>query len=253
MKQLHVVQGDAVDDRRFLERRARTSKKSDTWILPRSVAVGDDVLIYIVGIGLYATAEVAGPVHKRKDWKNRYGAPLHKIRLISPPISLAQIQSAAPTFRWTKYPRSITTTTGIIAAQLRRLVIKRRRGLILTHHKLVPGLNVQELKSLASNGPAKKMSKKVWCRVRDARIRAYALERAGGVCDGCRKDAPFAATSGRPFLEVHHVARLSDDGLDHPRNVVALCPNCHRRAHYSADAIAFNKRLKTRAHALFKQ
>ena len=38
----------------------------------------------------------------------------------------------------------------------------------------------------------------------------------------------------RPFLEVHHVKRLAKGGADVPSNTVALCPNCHRAAHYGA-------------------
>jgi 5-methylcytosine-specific restriction protein A len=28
---------------------------------------------------------------------------------------------------------------------------------------------------------------------------------------------------------------------DHPENVAALCPNCHRKAHYAVNATAFNQ------------
>jgi 5-methylcytosine-specific restriction protein A len=73
-------------------------------------------------------------------------------------------------------------------------------------------------------------------------IRRYALARADGVCEACRAAAPFMARTG-PFLEVHHVVRLSDGGPDHPAHVVAVCPNCHRRAHHSVDAESFNKGL----------
>ncbi|WP_291982233.1 HNH endonuclease signature motif containing protein [Candidatus Accumulibacter sp. ACC005] len=73
-------------------------------------------------------------------------------------------------------------------------------------------------------------------------IRRYALERAQGTCEACKADAPFKAKAG-PFLEVHHVVRLSDGGPDHPAHVIALCPNCHRRAHYSVDAGSFNEGL----------
>ena len=59
------------------------------------------------------------------------------------------------------------------------------------------------------------------------------LDRAGGVCESCRKPAPFKRRSnGLPYLEVHHKIRLADDGPDTADNAVALCPNCHREAHY---------------------
>ena len=37
---------------------------------------------------------------------------------------------------------------------------------------------------------------------------------------------------GRAYLEVHHVKRLAEGGEDGPENTLALCPSCHREAHY---------------------
>lgn len=59
------------------------------------------------------------------------------------------------------------------------------------------------------------------------------LKRAKGVCEECRKPAPFARRSdGTQYLEVHHIKMLSDGGLDKTENAKALCPNCHRQAHH---------------------
>ena len=59
------------------------------------------------------------------------------------------------------------------------------------------------------------------------------LNRAGGVCEDCNDPAPFQrASNGTPFLEVHHIKSLSDGGEDTLENVVALCPNCHRKRHH---------------------
>lgn len=73
-------------------------------------------------------------------------------------------------------------------------------------------------------------------------IRRYALARARGNCEGCAKPAPFSSAQG-PYLECHHLHRVADGGPDHPKNVIALCPNCHRRAHYARDAAGFNAKL----------
>jgi len=78
---------------------------------------------------------------------------------------------------------------------------------------------------------------------RSQAIKLYVVARSKGICEGCACKAPFQTKNG-PFLECHHVFRLADGGPDHPENVVGLCPNCHRRAHYSQDAISFNDRLK---------
>ncbi len=59
------------------------------------------------------------------------------------------------------------------------------------------------------------------------------LNRANGFCEHCNKVAPFLrAKDGSPYLEVHHTLPLSDGGKDIVENAVALCPNCHRKAHY---------------------
>ena len=59
------------------------------------------------------------------------------------------------------------------------------------------------------------------------------LKRAKGMCEGCKKPAPFVRRSdGSPYLEVHHIKMLSDGGLDNIENAKALCPNCHRQDHH---------------------
>lgn len=73
---------------------------------------------------------------------------------------------------------------------------------------------------------------------RDPAVRAWILTNAAGVCESCRKDAPFRDAAGDPFLEVHHMIPLAGDGPDIVENAVALCPNCHRRVHHSADSQA---------------
>lgn len=69
--------------------------------------------------------------------------------------------------------------------------------------------------------------------LRNPDVVAEVLFRAHGVCERCKQPAPFKrATDGTPYLEVHHRIRLADGGDDTVENAVALCPNCHRKAHY---------------------
>ncbi len=68
---------------------------------------------------------------------------------------------------------------------------------------------------------------------RNPDIVAEALFRANGICEDCNKPAPFnRASDGTPFLEVHHIKSLANGGEDTLENVLALCPNCHRKKHY---------------------
>ncbi len=69
--------------------------------------------------------------------------------------------------------------------------------------------------------------------LRDARVAALALVRSKWLCEACGSIAPFNRKSdNQPYLEVHHKIRLADRGPDTLENVLALCPNCHRKAHY---------------------
>lgn len=85
---------------------------------------------------------------------------------------------------------------------------------------------------------------------RSRALRIYVLRRANGICEACGQLAPFSTPDGRPFLEAHHTRRLSDGGLDEPRWVAGICPNCHRRAHYADDAESFNSELQTKLGSL---
>ena len=80
-------------------------------------------------------------------------------------------------------------------------------------------------------------------RITSDRVRCYAIVRAEGNCEGCGRPAPFLNGLGQPFLEVHHIHRLADDGPDVPQNVAALCPNCHRKAHFSSEKADFHQLL----------
>jgi|ERR1035437_2587462 5-methylcytosine-specific restriction protein A len=112
---------------------------------------------------------------------------------------------------------------------------------------LRPTRSLEELRSRAlanSRLLATPMARQVSYRTRSREIKLYALGRATGICEGCGSEAPFVNTLGQPFLEVHHTTRLSDYGPDHPNAVIALCPNCHRRAHYAGDSVVFNDCLR---------
>ena len=66
------------------------------------------------------------------------------------------------------------------------------------------------------------------------KIRAFVLSRAAGHCEYCGERG-FETSSGSIFLETHHIEPLSQGGDDSVDNVVALCPNDHRKAHHARD------------------
>lgn len=82
---------------------------------------------------------------------------------------------------------------------------------------------------------------------RDRRVRTEVLRRAEGACErtGCKETRDWAG-----FLDVHHI--LGAEKSDRVWNCVALCPNCHREAHYSPEHDAINAALLEYASS-FKQ
>ena len=110
-----------------------------------------------------------------------------------------------------------------------------------------PGVTLEELRRLAfaaATAPSQAPSqgkRNVYQRSQD--VRNYVLARANGKCEGCGTAAPFLRSDGTPYLEPHHLRRVSDGGPDHPAHVIALCPNCHRRVHVGADGGTYNATL----------
>ena len=84
----------------------------------------------------------------------------------------------------------------------------------------------------------------VLIRERSAAVRQTVLRRAKGICELCGERG-FFTSSGSIYLETHHVISLADDGPDHEANVVAICPQDHRRAHFAADRDEIRVRLET--------
>lgn len=70
--------------------------------------------------------------------------------------------------------------------------------------------------------------------IRDPAVRRRVLARSKGNCELCGRPG-FAMASGAVYLETHHVIPLAMNGLDTDSNVVALCADDHRRAHFAVD------------------
>jgi 5-methylcytosine-specific restriction protein A len=83
---------------------------------------------------------------------------------------------------------------------------------------------------LDANPERREASGTVW--IRSAQVRADVLARAAGCCEACGTPG-FRMANGALYLETHHVIPLSTSGPDAMWNVVAVCANDHRIAHYS--------------------
>ncbi|WP_234775319.1 HNH endonuclease [Paraburkholderia tropica] len=65
-------------------------------------------------------------------------------------------------------------------------------------------------------------------------VKAVKRRAANGHCELCGEEG-FKTASGNYYLEAHHVIPLNCGGRDDVRNVVAICANDHRRAHFGED------------------
>ena len=81
--------------------------------------------------------------------------------------------------------------------------------------------------------------------VRNPLLRAEALRRANGRCEFCLRPG-FTMADGRVFLETHHVVPFFEGGTDGADNVVAICANHHREAHYGSQAKVIRETLLKR-------
>lgn len=86
--------------------------------------------------------------------------------------------------------------------------------------------------------------------IRNDKIRDLVRERARGRCELC-KQLGFETDNGR-YLECHHIVQLGVGGADSFENVVALCANCHRKAHFGTDLERINSQCQVAISGLLK-
>lgn len=110
--------------------------------------------------------------------------------------------------------------------------IRENENIILRRLK-----KLSEAELLKSASSKARIPQKILTKINSFSRNLYVVELskrlANGICQDCNQPAPFINKStNEPYLEVHHIRSLADGGEDTIENVVALCPNCHRRRHY---------------------
>lgn len=106
-------------------------------------------------------------------------------------------------------------------------------GYLKKRERIVKKLSDKELDEKISrhSGKASKRRTEGYKYCGSSEIKEKAKRLANGKCALCKDEAPFSNKIGKPYLEGHHIVRLADGGADTVSNVVALCPNCHRKMH----------------------
>jgi hypothetical protein len=107
---------------------------------------------------------------------------------------------------------------------------------------LVDGLHPQDtIDDLESESQLDRAKCSGYRYVRDAAIRDRVKRRANGCCEYCGK-AGFHIIDG-VYLECHHIIALANQGADKMWNVIALCPDHHREAHFGQRAEALEEEM----------
>lgn len=86
---------------------------------------------------------------------------------------------------------------------------------------------------------------------RDIEVRENAKMRANGKCEySVCAYRGFQKNNDEYYLEAHHIIPMGEDGPDTPENVIALCANHHREAHYGKKADELNLEFQNYMNSL---
>ena len=88
---------------------------------------------------------------------------------------------------------------------------------------------------------------------RDAKVQEWLLNTADGICESCDAKAPFEKDDGSPYLEIHHLKMLADDGSDKVTNAIAVCPNCHAQLHHGVNKDKLLEKIYSKVTRLVKE
>jgi 5-methylcytosine-specific restriction enzyme A len=79
---------------------------------------------------------------------------------------------------------------------------------------------------------------------RNAKLSNLVKEANNFYCEICGSK-PFMQKNGKPYAEAHHVEELAQSRIDHPDNMICVCPLCHKIIHYgSEEELEKRKKLK---------
>jgi 5-methylcytosine-specific restriction endonuclease McrA len=128
-----------------------------------------------------------------------------------------------------------------------KLAPEEREAENTLEHRLYT-MSMNAIDDLGTDTPDRSLSTK-WSYSRDKKVRNAVRRRAKGKCEFCGKPG-FMGQSGKPYLETHHVIALSDEGADRLTNVIALCPNDHREAHFGKRCAAIETEMILKLKAI---
>lgn len=224
----------------------RRSKKTNTLILISDNTKSlyediwkDDVLLY-TGMGKKGDQELVSQNRNLAE-SNTNGIELHLFEVFKPKVYtylgkvelcndpyIDEQKDENQIFRkvWI-FPLKILSAEGLIDLEKLNYIKKLKEN-------KTKKMSLYQLEQRAIENEGRELSiRETKCKIfiRNTDVAELARRYANGVCDLCGMDAPFKDKQDSPYLEAHHIEWLSKNGIDDITNVVALCPNCHKKMH----------------------
>ena len=221
-----------------------TRNKRYNWSCQKDARIGDAVYVYVTAVGIAYEWRVESDAAPSDDWP--YTCDVSLIGRIDPPIPFPELRRVIKPGKWSALDQRFR---GISSRLLKPPIDSIIRDLARSPResaqdmgkafedsvKKASRLTVAERRRRLAKAPRRPEQRQTTATVfiRNPVVVAEVLHRAKGKCEACREPAPFMRKSDKtPYLEVHHKKRLIDGGHDTVENAIALCPNCHRKAHF---------------------
>ena len=102
---------------------------------------------------------------------------------------------------------------------------------------------IERLSEDFKDEPVKERIKKSKILARNPKFARLVKERASYICEICGQE-PFIQKNSLPYAEAHHKYELAKNRVDNPKNMICVCPLCHKIIHYGNDE-SFFKRAKS--------
>lgn len=218
--------------------------KNGVWSCSKTTKAGDHALVFVGGEGIHYQWRAISNAEPDEQW--HYVCEVEYVGTLEPPITLSELRAVITKKVWGPPHQNFRGLRSIIIPGHVLDQINAMRSIGHRHLNDVDeefDKKVSESLKLSSDQRRKRLSSAqrqpatsqvvTTVFLRNPDVVAEVLSRAGGCCESCGGAAPFLrASDSSPYLEVHHRVRLADGGKDTVNNALALCPNCHRKAHY---------------------
>lgn len=210
--------------------------RCDDWTVLKSAKPGDIVLFFFkLPIQAFvAHGIIDGYPQRRSDgepWKGHYVSPIRSVSVLSPPISLQDVRTRFPAWRWLRTPQSGTEVPSEIAAELLGALGVVEDGERPDSVPVIDDLDYS---------PPSRIQTTVIRTVRETARARRLKQRYNYACQTC--DTRILVPGWRAvafYVEVHHLRPLGGEhrGADSEDNMLVLCPNCHVKFDLLAIAI----------------